>query len=105
MWTKDSIKALLASNNFAVERAVVALFERQTSREQNTHNTIERNGQGFSASDAGYLSYVAQWVLSGKHLTGKHLEKTRRMVSSYAGQLADIANRKAAASDGLQQAA
>lgn len=92
MWTKESIRKLLEANDLAVERAVLALYARQTAREQASDSTIVRNGIGFSASDAPYLSYVARWLQSGKHLSGRHVEKTRKMVMSYVGQLADIAN-------------
>ena len=90
-WTAQSIRALLARCDQAVERAVVAIYRRQTQDEQQTDETRHRNGIGFAACHAGRGSYYARWVLSGRHLDGLHLEKARRMMRSYAGQLAAIA--------------
>ena len=50
------------------------------------------NNEGFSEIDADYLSYLAQWIESGKPLNGKHLRKARALMMKYAGQLVEIAN-------------
>ena len=42
--------------------------------------------------DTDYLSYLAQWIESGKPLNGKHLRKARALMMKYAGQLVKIAN-------------
>ena len=88
--TKAQIISLLASNNRAVERALVALYHRQTVDEQRTSTTKESNGVGFNAKDAEYATYLARWVLSGRHLTGRHLEAGRRIATFYARQLAEM---------------
>lgn len=93
--TKTQIVALLASNNRAVERALVALYHRQTVDEQRTSTTKESNGVGFNARDAEYATYLARWVLSGRHLTGSHLERGRRIATFYARQLAEMSQTRA----------
>ena len=50
------------------------------------------NHDGFSDSDKDYLSYLAQWIQSGKPLNGKHLRKARALMMKYAGRLVEIAN-------------
>jgi hypothetical protein len=93
--TKSQIISLLASNNRAVERALVALYHRQTVDEQRTSTTKESNGVGFNARDAEYATYLAKWVISGRHLTGRHLEAGRRIATFYARQLAEMSETRA----------
>lgn len=90
-WTPEAIKALLDSSDAAVERAVVAIFKRQTDDEQVREETRHRNGVGFAACHAHRGSYYARWILAGRHLSGQHLDKARRMVRWYARQLCEIA--------------
>lgn len=90
-WTADSIKHLLDRNDTAVERAVLAIFHRQTSDEQDSGTTKHHNGRGFNAFHAERGTYYANWIQSGHRLTGVHLERARRMAKRYVGQLAEIA--------------
>lgn len=90
-WDKSSIVSLLDRNPVAVERALVAIYKRQTADEQNCQEALEHNGVGFSGADAPSGSYFATWILSGKHLSGKHLDKGRKIAKKYHRQLLDIA--------------
>jgi hypothetical protein len=90
-WTPATIKALLDRSDKAVERAVVAIYQRQTSDEQDVGETRHHNGQGFASCHAHLGSYYARWILSGRHLTGHHLERARRMVRWYSKQLVEVA--------------
>lgn len=94
---KTAIIALLARNDRAVEAAMVALYQRQTEDEQTTSATRHSNGRGFNYNHAERGTYYAKWVLSGRHLTGHHLDSARRMATFYARQLGEIAEGKARA--------
>lgn len=85
------IKWLLNMNDRAVERAIVAIYNRQTEDEQNAQDTKHSNGVGFSGADARLGSYYAKWIMSGKHLSGNHLVKARLMSYKYVRQLSEIA--------------
>jgi hypothetical protein len=91
-WTRTEIEALINSNDRAVERAMVAIWERQTADEQATQDTRHHNGRGFAAWSARSGTYFAEWVRSGRRLTGKHLVKARKIALHHAGQLTDFAN-------------
>lgn len=91
-WTQDEIRGLLVANDAAVERALVRIFERQTTEEQRTEDTRVNNSVGFSACDARRGSYYAKWVMSGKRLTRHHLDLGRKIALKYVRQLTDIAN-------------
>lgn len=92
VWTKEEVRENLMSNQEWLERGILAIFRQQTADEQSGEYTRWYNRHGFSSADASYLTYTANWLLSGKHLTGYHVEKARRRLLKYAGQLAKIAN-------------
>lgn len=78
------------------ERAILALYERQTTVEQATHTTREKNGRGFSAFHADYMTSLAKQLLKpGYHLTDKQLNSARKILRHYVGQLVQIADEKA----------
>ena len=93
-YTKEEIKTLLSKSNKAVERGILAIYGKQTVVEQVTESTLYGNGIGFSAFDANRGSYYAEWIKKGRHLTGEHIEKGRKIITKYSKQLADIANKK-----------
>ncbi len=104
--TPETITALLAVNDFAIERALIRLYERQTATEQSAGMTVEHNGQGFSSCDAEIFSSFASQILAnkygnpnGKRLSPKQLAYCRKQsksgkmkIARYARQLAEIAN-------------
>lgn len=91
-WTKDAIVGLLQNNDKAVERAMVAIWERQTMDEQSSETTNHHNNVGFAGWSVRNGSYYAKWVLSGKRLTRHHLDKARKIAIFHATQLTKIAN-------------
>lgn len=95
---KDSqayIVSLLHLNNRAVERAMIVLYNNQTQDERSAGATKHHNGKGFNSYDAKTGTYYALWVLSGRKLTGFHLERARVMSLKYVGQLVQAAKEKA----------
>ena len=92
VWARGEIEDMLRTQDAAVERAMVAIWERQTMDEQVTQNVKHNNGRGFSHWSARSGTYYAGWVRSGRRLTGKHLDKARRIALHHAGQLTDFAN-------------
>ena len=94
-WTKDSIKALLLTNPRAVERAMLVLFDRQTTDERVEQTTRHTNSRGFSAAHASKGSYYAKWVRGGRNLTGHHLDRARSMALHYTRQLLEEVEAKA----------
>jgi len=96
--TEEKIVELLNRSQRAVERAIVVIYERQTKSEKLCSDTISRNDVGFSGCDAHRGSYYADWVMHGKHFTGEHLVKARKLTIKYRKQLVDAAIKKALAS-------
>jgi len=96
MWTTDQIVDLLNRSDLAVERAVVAIYDRQTADEKASDSTNHDNNVGFQACDARRGSYWARLIKGGHHLYPDRLAKARKMAVKYRRQLVDIANSKEA---------
>jgi hypothetical protein len=86
-WTREMVLALLAENPRAVERGLVAIYNRQTADEQVEGVARAQNGRGFNGRDAAFGGVLARDVLAGKTLRGRALEIARRMCRTYVGQL------------------
>jgi hypothetical protein len=99
--TKADILALLLRNDKAVERAMVVLFLRQTSDEQDGKVTRHSNGRGFNYFHAERGTYFAKWILSGRKLTGSHLAAARKMACYYARQLLEVAAERQAVAEAV----
>lgn len=102
--TKEEILNLLNNQRY-LERAIVAIFEKQTQDEQATNSTKLNNNIGFNGPDAHLGSYMAKFILTGikqyrkdygNNLNGKFLEKAKKIMPKYAGQLLSMAKNKQA---------
>jgi hypothetical protein len=92
VWKKPEIMIMLQDRDRAVERGIVAIYNKQTESEQDTESTREHNGVGYNGTDAAFMSSLAKQLLSGRTLSQKQLEAGRRCLMKYAGQLTKIAN-------------
>ena len=92
VWKADEIKDMLRSNDRAVVRGIARIYELQTSAEQTAESTHNKNGVGFGAFDAPFLTSLAKQIKNGRTLTGNQLKFARPKMLKYAGQLARIAN-------------
>jgi hypothetical protein len=86
-FTKEVIQEKLASDIRWIERGVLVLFARQTEDEQSTSTTFFKNGVGFTGSDSRYLTYIAKYLMGGRHLSGRHLEKVASKMPKYWRQI------------------
>jgi hypothetical protein len=91
-WTREEIIEMLETNPRAVERAMVAIWKRQTQDEQRDFTTRHSNNIGFCGWSAKSGSYYAQRVQNGGALTGHHLVKARKIAIHHSKQLVAIAN-------------
>lgn len=91
-YTESEIKDMLLNSTHAVERGIVAIWRKQTELEKKSETTKELNKVGFSAFHAARGTYYANWINSGKHLTGKHIKLGRDLILHYVSQLTKISN-------------
>lgn len=89
-----------------VGRALVAIFNYQTSQEKDGNSTVIKNGQGFTQGDARIGSLGAKYYLKHKTLEPWQLKvwtslnkKGQPRIVKYADQLNTIAIRKKIATE------
>lgn len=88
---KGWIQNLLDSNDLAVCRALIVIFERQTTDEQAYDYTRDANSVGFSGVDAEICSSFAKQYQSRGFLSPKQMVVARKKMKKYWKQLAEIA--------------
>ena len=91
-WTVDEVREMLKTNQSWMERATVVLHDRQTTSEQATRDTRYLNMKGFNSADAKRMSKNAEWLKSGRHLSGWHKEQGFKRIPKYAKQITAIIN-------------
>lgn len=98
-WTPEIVEFLLNTNDKAVERAVLRLWEFQTSEEKASQKALSRNGQGLNATDSTYMRRFALFIQRGNSLDTKGLRFLRgnRRIQKYSKQLAEFANKRISA--------
>lgn len=99
-WDKTSIQELLARNDKAICRAVVAIFERQDQDEQEEEQTKSLNNRGFNQKDAKIMTSIAKWYLEKGWLSPKQMRVARNRMPKYWRQLLEVAEQKTGGSDG-----
>jgi hypothetical protein len=99
--TRSYIINLLETNDKAIGRALVALYNRQTEDEQDAEYTKHLNGVGFSGCDGVIGSSMAKYYIRNGYLTTKQLQYWRKpnkkgipRITKYANQLLTIAIEK-----------
>lgn len=84
---RDTFIRTLNSSPAAVRVALTTLHARQTTDEQRGGTTRHRNAQGFNATDAAFLTSLAERVAAGHPLSVRQVATARRALVKYAGQL------------------
>ena len=90
-FTREYFNAKFDSDPRWVERGILALYRKQTAMERAIGATTDHNKQGFSGWTANSGTYYAKWILSGKHLDGRHLDRARKIVKHHCVQIIRIA--------------
>jgi hypothetical protein len=91
-WTKEHIQHLIQTNDRAVERALIQIYNRQTADEQRSSTTNRENSVGFTAFDAEFLTSVAQQCIARNGLTQGQIHRIRPKMMKYWRQLLEIAS-------------
>jgi len=88
--------ALIKFKPWALERALVRLYQHQTQDEQKDGETRYSNNVGFNVIHADKGTYIAQWVLNNggkwRRISGRFIPEAQKIALHYAGQLTKVAN-------------
>lgn len=88
------LKDLLKSNDKALLRAIVLIYENQTPEEKSKSESIENNCVGFSKIDAKEMGDIARKIKANKALTKGELAKSRNKMQKYWKQLMIISKKQ-----------
>lgn len=91
------LKDLLKTNDQALLKSIVLVYNNQTDEEKNKGESIEDNCIGFSKIDAKEMSDIAKKIKAGKALTKGELAKSRNKMQKYWKQLMIISKKQAEA--------
>lgn len=90
-----------------VERAILAIYERQTADEKDVGVTCHDNGVGFSGCHSEIGSSFAEQILAnkygnddGRRLSPKQMAIARKIARRYSRQLIEIADERSATPTG-----
>jgi len=86
-YTQQDIQDMLKTNDKAVIRAMLVIYEYQTEDEKNSDETLHANGMGFSGADAFILTQFTKFYKEHGFLSGKQLEIARKKMPKYAKQI------------------
>lgn len=91
------LKDLLKTNDKALLRAIVLIYDNQTPEEKDKGESIEDNCVGFSKIDAKEMGDIARKIKANKTLTKGELAKSRNKMQKYWKQLMIFSKKRAEA--------
>lgn len=97
------LKDLLKANDKALLKAIVLIYDSQTSEEQAKGQSIEDNAIGFTKVDAEDMGAIARKIKRGEQLTKGELAKSRNKMGKYWKQLMVISKEQQRAQEAREQ--
>ena len=95
-YTAETVRTKLLTDDAWLVRGLLAVFALQTEDERVAGNTTHQNGVGFNGVDAPFCTSLVEQFRTRGSLSPKQIAALRKIMPKYAGQLASLANRKAA---------
>lgn len=83
----QGLKYQLSHNTEKAKRALLLVYSKQTTSEQNSGQTLEYNCEGFTTLDAKILTDIALFYKNHNFLTPKQNQIVKRLIPKYAGQI------------------
>lgn len=84
---QDAIKNQITSNDSHAIKAMLKVYEYQTTDEQELGIVSDYNGVGFVGADAEILTSFCNQYLTKGYLSPKQTEIVRKKIGKYAGQI------------------
>ena len=90
---EDYLKNLVKTNDRALFKAIILIYDMQTNEEKSTGSSVEENKAGFSKVDAYEMGVIAKKIKRDDHLTKGEIAKSRNKMPKYWKQLMIISKR------------
>ena len=97
------LKDLLKSDDVALQRAIVLIYDRQTEEEKQLQQSVDDNYIGFTKWDAKELGGIAIKIKNGQQLTKGELAKSRNKMGKYWKQLMAISKQQQVVREAREQ--
>ena len=91
---ENALKEQITSNPKQAIKAMLRIFEYQTSDEQKNGSVYEYNGVGFAGTDAKLLTSFCNFYMQHGYLSEKQIDILKKKIAKYAGQLTRLAIEK-----------
>lgn len=91
---KQYLQNLVGTNDKALLKAIVLVYDQQTLEEKQFGESKEENDVGFTKVDAKVLGDIAEKIKQGQQLTAGELAKSRNKMKKYWKQLMCISKRQ-----------
>lgn len=91
---KEYIQNLIKTNDVALYRGILILYDFQVEEERKSKKALVENGKGFSRIDATFLSEMAYKIMNKYPLTEGELAKSRNKMVKYWKQLMIVSKKK-----------
>jgi hypothetical protein len=90
IWSKETIQELLDKSDEAVYRAMIQIYNKQTSDEQKYQDTHMYNSVGFTGADAEIMSSFTEYYKKFDKLSPKQMAIARKKMKKYWKQLLNV---------------
>ena len=93
---KDYLQELVRTNDRALIKSILVIYERQTDEEKYSGQTTEHNGRGFGKIDAEFFTQIVVQLKHGYPLTDRQMAVARNKMPKYWRQLMQVSKAKMA---------
>ena len=93
---EEYLKQLVKTNDKALYKAIVIIYNNQTEEEKVKQESVEDNNVGFTKWDAKELGNIARKIIGGEQLTSGEIAKSRNKMQKYWKQLMIVSKRQIA---------
>lgn len=83
----QGLRYQISHNTEKARRALLLVYSKQTTSEQNSGQTLEYNCEGFTALDAEILTDIATFYKNYNFLTPRQDQIVKRLMPKYTGQI------------------
>ena len=91
-WIKEKFNPDDFDHRKGIERMVLAIWDRQTTAEQTTEQTIDRNSRGYNGVDADFAGRIVKAIYNPDYssISKGMARAAAKMMAKYSRQLAEI---------------
>lgn len=88
----EYLRHMLQTNDNYAKRALVIVYNNQTSNEKSSLATLNMNGVGFTKADGHKLAGIAKFYISKNYLSDKQLSYVKKRIYKYWKQILAVAD-------------